>query len=332
VTLTFVIFWATPTQPARFVYPSAQFLTNYQITEGNHLLGVDKPKFDQWLHYISHVPLFQFGDAWEGGYVTGDQKLARRLPIAPFLYSALRVTLSLLIGGAAVVLLLAVPLGAYAGTRIGTVGDRLVSILVLVGICTHPMVIGILVRVLFAGRLHWLPPRGYCTFTHHVPGGCGGPVAWSEHLVLPWFTFAVLFLALYVRMVRASVADTMNEDFVRTARAKGASELRIVTRHVLPNTASTLLTMIGLEIGTALGVCIFVEAAYDLPGLASAAVFFMAGSTGLDLPVILAIVFLLAVVVVVGNLLVDVLYVVVDPRIAFQRTGGEVKATAGGVF
>ena len=332
VTVTFVIFWATPTEPAQFLFPF-QHLTNYEVAHGNHLLGVDKPKVDQWLHYITHVPLFRFGDAWEGRRVTGEQTVVGGLPIALVVFPALRVTLSLLVGGAVVVLLLAVPLGAYAGSRVGTIGDRLVSVLVLVGICTHPMVIGILIRSLFAGRLHWLPPTGYCRFRPPPGGGCGGPAAWAEHLALPWLTFAMLFLALYVRMVRASVADTLNEDFVRTARAKGASEFRVLTRHVLPNTTSTLATMVGLEIGTALGVCIFIETAYQLPGLASQAVQYMAGSRALDLPIILALVFLLAVIVVVGNLIVDVVYVFVDPRIAFARDQGRTtKVAAGGVI
>jgi peptide/nickel transport system permease protein len=329
ITVTFVIFWATPTLPAQFVYPVSH-LSNYQIAHGDHLLGVDAPKFDQWRHYITQVPLFRFGDSWEGGHLSGEQELRQRLPISPIVLPPMRVTLSLLFGGAAVVLLFAVPLGAFAGTRIGSLSDRAVSIVVLVGICTHPMVVGILLRVLFAGQLHWLPPRGYCPLVRsRYGGGCGGVVDWADHLVLPWVTFAMLFLPLYVRMVRSSVADTLNEDFVRTARAKGASELRIVTKHVLPNATSTLVTMIGLEIGTALGVCIFIETAYSLPGLSSTAVRYMSGSDGLDLPLIIAIVFLLTLIVVVGNLLVDSIYVLLDPRVAFRRDKAVTRPASG---
>jgi peptide/nickel transport system permease protein len=334
ITVTFVIFWATPTQPARFVYPTSSHLSNYQITHGDHLLGVDKPKLEQWFHYITHVPLLRFGHGWEGVGVTGEQTLTQGVPIGPLVLPSMRVTLSLLLGGAGAVLLLAIPLGAFAGRRIGSIGDRAVSIIVLVGICTHPMVVGILVRVLFAGQLHWLPPHGYCPLVRPAYGGCGGVVDWADHLALPWLTFALLFLALYVRIVRSTVADTLNEDFVRTARAKGASELRVLTRHVLPNATSTIVTMIGLEIGTALGVCIFIETAYSLPGLSSAAVRAMAGATSaLDLPLILAIIFLLTLIVVIGNLVVDAVYAVIDPRIAFRRdSGGVIKATGGGIL
>jgi peptide/nickel transport system permease protein len=229
------------------------------------------------------------------------------------------------------VLLLAVPLGTYAGSRVGTISDRTVSLVALIGVCSHPMTLSILIRSLFHGRLHWTPPGGYCPITNGLPG-CSGPADWATHLALPWLTFALLFLALYVRMVRVSVAETLPQDFVRTARAKGASSLRVMARHVLPNASLRILTMIGMEIGTALGVCIYIEAAFALPGLASHAVRAMSGSTSLDLPVILAIVFVISTIVVVGNLAVDTLYAVLDPRLAPARRPHTGKSGAGGVI
>ena len=332
ITLAFTVFWATPTQPARFIYLSPA-LSSYQIQHGNHLLGADRPKLEQWAHYVTHLPRGDFGTAWEGARVVGNSKVTE-YPIAPFVDPALRETLSLLLGGAALVLLLAVPLGAFAGSRIGSIGDRTVSLVALIGICTHPMVIGILVRSLFAGRVHWLPPSGYCPLIRSPAGGCGGLVDWASHLALPWLTFALLFLALYVRMVRTSVAETMHEDFVRTARAKGATELRVLGRHVLPNAALRVLTMVGMEIGTAIGVSIYIEATFGLHGLASSAVFAMAGNgAALDLPFILALVFLISAIVVVGNLTVDAFYVFFDPRATLG--GGRAattKVAAGGVI
>jgi peptide/nickel transport system permease protein len=134
-------------------------------------------------------------------------------------------------------------------------------------------------------------------------------------------------------MIRASVAETLHHDYVRTARAKGASELRVVAVHVLPNAGLRVLTMIGMEIGTAIGVCIYIEAAFGLPGLASLAAFEMGGNTpALDLPTILAVVFLISVIVVVGNLIVDLLYALADPRTVVARRGPTAKAAAGGVI
>ena len=332
ITITFVIFWATPTQPARFVYPNVVTLTAWHIQHGDHILGIDRPKSDQYLDYVKHLFRWDFGESWARGFgLPGQPAASHGFPITQQLDAQLRVTLSLLLGGAAVVLLLSVPLGAFAGSRVGTISDRTVSLVALVGVCSHPMVLSILIRSLFHGRLHWTPPGGYCPLSGGQPG-CSGFADWASHLALPWLTFALLFLALYVRMIRVSVAETLPQDFVRTARAKGASNLRVMARHVLPNAGLRILTMIGMEIGTALGVCIYVEAAFSLPGLASRAVFAMSGSTNLDLPVIMALVFVISTIVVAGNLAVDTLYAVLDPRLALggrPRTG---KSAAGGVI
>ena len=332
VTLTFVIFWATPTQPARFVYPNVTTLTAWHIQHGDRILGIDRPKSDQYYDYITHLFRWDFGYTWQRGFVLPGQPPAKQgFPITAQLDAQLRVTLSLLLGGAAVVLLLAVPLGAFAGSRVGTISDRTVSLVALIGVCSHPMVLSILVRSLFHGRLHWTPPGGYCSLSNGQPG-CGGVGDWATHLALPWLTFALLFLALYVRMIRVSVAETLPQDFVRTARAKGASSLRVMTRHVLPNASLRVLTMIGMEIGTALGVCIYVEAAFGLPGLASRAVFAMSVSTNLVLPLIMAIVFVISTIVVVGNFAVDTLYAVLDPRLALGGRPRAGKSAAGGVI
>ena len=139
----------------------------------------------------------------------------------------------------------------------------------------------------FGIDLHWLPVGGYCTFVKHPAAAglgsppdfepCGGPVDWATHLIMPWFTFAFLFLALYTRMIRASVAESLHEDYVRTARAKGARERRVMASHVLPNASLRVLTMVGMDIGTALGVAVFVEFAYGLFGLARLSINAMTG-------------------------------------------------------
>ena len=152
-------------------------------------------------------------------------------------------------------------------------------------------------------------------------------------MILPWLTFALLFLALYTRMVRISVAETLHEDYVRTARAKGLSERRVLRSHVLPPASLRVLTMVGMEIGTAIGVCIYVEAAFRLNGLGRQAVIAMGGaSLGIDLPFTLAIVFLISVIVIVGNLAVDFLYAVLDPRAGRETARGREKTLVGGVF
>jgi peptide/nickel transport system permease protein len=356
ITLAFIIFWLIPSQPQRFIYPNAPYLTNYQVKTANHLLGIDKPKLNQYFHYLGRELRFDFGNAWGGSSIRPNQTLDPGYPIAQTVYPSLRVTLSLILGGAFFVLLLAVPLGTLAGSRVGSIPDRVISLVALIGICMHPMVLGLILRSAFGHHLHWTPQTGYCPLfgsqvSPGATGGSGPPVAgsiaqgtvssvptcggladWASHLALPWFTFALLFLALYIRMVRASVADTLHEDFVRTARAKGASERRVLSRHVLPNASLKLLTMIGMEIGTAIGVCIYIEVAYGLHGLADEAVFALSGQTQLDLPLVLAIVLLITLIVVIGNLIVDVLYAVLDPRAGRGPAQQRTKSLAGGVI
>ena len=319
ITLTFVLFWTIPSTPATFVYPYSQHLTSYQIHRSNQILGLDRPKVVQVASYVWHIARGDFGTAWRGVTVNGDQQVVGTA-VGPPLFAATAVTASIVAGGAVLVLLLALPLGAVAGRLEGSPVDRAISLLTLIGICTHPMIIGLILRTVFGDNLHLLPAGGYCHLWPHagVSSGtdysvtCNGPVPWAEHLILPWVSFAFLFVALYTRMSRASVLETLHEDFVRTARAKGAGETRVLARHVLPNAGLRVLTMIGMEIGTALGICIYIESAFGMPGLGRLAVTVMFSTV--DLPQILAVVTMITVVVVVGNVVVDTLYAIVDPR------------------
>jgi peptide/nickel transport system permease protein len=355
VTLAFFVFWAIPQEPAQFVYPTAQHLTPYMVKHGNHLLGTDRSILTQYGDYLWQLLHGDFGKQWSGAQLVENKSLLR-IPIGPEIGSWLPVTLSIVLGGAVLVVLLSVPLGAIAGRRIGAISDRTISLVALIGICTHPMVIGLILRGIFGEHFHWAPVGGYCTLTGapsgqgpatgpvdpfsgrqgFAGGGCGGIADWTSHLVLPWLTFALLFLALYTRMIRASVAETLPEDYVRTARAKGAGELRVMTRHVLPNATIRVLTMVGMEVGTAIGVCAYIETAYGMNGLGREAIFAMIGGGngggGLDLPVILAIVTVITLIVVIGNLVVDALYAVVDPRVRFGTQETRTKSLAGGVI
>jgi len=330
ITLTFILFWAIPSDPANFVYPTAQHLSDEQIHHANHLLGVDRPLIEQYGDYLWHLLRFDFGSQWSGAQLI-EPKLTE-VPIGPQLATAVPQTLSIILGGAVFVVLLAVPLGAISGRRIGSASDRTIALLALIGICTHPMVVGLTLSTAFGGQLHWFPQGGYCPLIANSTSTCSGPVDWASHLILPWITFALLFLALYTRMIRATVADTLHADFIRTARAKGVGETRVMTRHVLPNAGMRILTMVGMEIGTAIGVCVFIEAAYGFEGLARMSVVAFFGTAALDLPLILAVVTVITAIVVVGNLLVDLLYAVIDPRAGQALREKETKSLAGGVI
>jgi ABC-type dipeptide/oligopeptide/nickel transport system permease component len=144
------------------------------------------------------------------------------------------------------------------------------------------------------------------------PGQAGGPVQWAYHLILPWMTFMILFAALYVRMIRANVIETLNEDYVRTARGNGASEWTVMRRHVLRNVMLPVVTILGMDIGLALGGAIFTETVYSLPGLGRTSVQALANH---DVPTVLGVIVFATIVIITFNLVVDILYAWIDPRI-----------------
>ncbi len=135
---------------------------------------------------------------------------------------------------------------------------------------------------------------------------------WAYHLFLPWCTFAILFAALYVRMIRANVMEALNEDYVRTARAKGAPEWLVMRSHVLRNALLPIVTMLGMDIGLALGGAIFTESVYGLPGLGKTVI---QAIDGFDLPTVQGVVVFATLCIITFNLIVDLLYAVIDPRI-----------------
>ena len=177
------------------------------------------------------------------------------------------VTASLVFGGAVFWLALSIPVGILSALRPRSILDRVTMTFVLIGISAHPVWIGLLLSYFVGYKLHITPIAGYCNFFTGTAGAqCDGPVQWAYHLILPWLTFMVLFAALYVRLIRANVMETMSEDYVRTARAKGASERRVMVQHVLRNSLLPVVTILGMDLGLALGGALFTEDIFDLPG------------------------------------------------------------------
>jgi peptide/nickel transport system permease protein len=184
-------------------------------------------------------------------------------------------------------------------------------VFVLIGISAHPVWIGLIFAYFFGFKAGLFPITGYACFFD-----CGqpqqGPVQWAYHLVLPWATFAILFAALYVRMIRANVMEALGEDYVRTARAKGAPEWLVMRSHVLRNALLPVVTMLGMDIGIALGGAIFTESVYGLPGLGKTAI---NAIDSFDLPTTQGVVVFATLCIILFNLIVDLLYAVIDPRI-----------------
>jgi peptide/nickel transport system permease protein len=203
------------------------------------------------------------------------------------------------------------PVGILSALRPRSLLDRIAMVFVLIGISASPVWTGLIFAYLFGFKLGWFPITGYSCFfdCHQVQQG---PMQWAYHMVLPWTTFAILFAALYTRMIRANVMDTMNEDYIRTARAKGAPEHRVLRSHILRNALLPIVTMLGMDIGLALGGAIFTETVYALPGLGKTAI---QSVFNFDLPTTQGVVVFGTICIIVFNLIVDLLYAVIDPRI-----------------
>ena len=232
-------------------------------------------------------------------------------PVNTLIASAAPVTASLVFGGVIIWMLLALPIGILSALRPRSLLDRASMTFVLIGISAHPVWIGLIFAYTFGFKLHWFPIQGYCDVINPSTD-CGGPVQWAYHMFLPWITYAILFAALYVRMIRANVIEAMNEDYVRTARAKGAPEWRVLRSHVLRNALLPVVTMLGMDIGLGLGGAIFTETIYGLPGLGKLAI----RSIGIsDLPIVMGVVVFATFVIILFNLLIDLLYAWIDPRI-----------------
>ena len=223
------------------------------------------------------------------------------------------VTASLVFGGAIFWLSLSIPIGILSALRPRSLMDRASMIFVLVGISAHPVWIGLILSYLVGYKLGITPIAGYCNFfTGNISAECSGPVQWAYHLILPWITFMVLFAALYVRLIRANVMETMSEDYVRTARAKGAGERRVMIHHVLRNSMLPVVTILGMDIGLALGGALFTESIFNLPGLGAQ---ILRSYTVFDLPVIAGVICFATMAVIVFNFIVDLTYGFLDPRI-----------------
>lgn len=261
----------------------------------------------------SSVPLEYAQVVWTVvRYGSLGQSFVSRREVTDVLADAIPITASLLLGGVAMFLLLAIPIGVFSALRQRSVFDRASMVLILIGVSAHPAWIGLILSYVVGFRLGLTPIGGYCDLVDPSTG-CGGATDWAYHLILPWLTFAILFAALYARMIRASVLETLDEDYVRTARAKGAPRSVVLRSHVFRNAMLPVVTMLGLDIGLAFGGSIFVETVYGLPGV---------GRIGLqaiarrDLPVVMGVVLLVTTAIVVVNMLVDLLYGWLDPRTA----------------
>ena len=297
--VTYIIFFIIPANPAKLA--CGQRATPICIQHAKHTLGLDRPIYAQYGRFM-----------WKLVYHHDlGKSFVTRQSVNKTVIAAAPVTASLVFGGALLWLTISIPIGILSALRPRSLLDRTTMVFVLIGVSAHPVWIGLIFSYVIGFKLGWTPITGYCDFFNPATD-CGGPVQWAYHLILPWMTFAILFTALYVRLIRATVMEVSTEDYVRTARAKGASESRVVVSHVLRNALLPVVTILGLDIGVALGGAIFTETVYSLPGLGATA---LSSIQTFDLPTVQGIVVFATISIIVFNLVVDLLYAVVDPRI-----------------
>ncbi len=265
-----------------------------KVTALRHALGLDRPVLVQYASWLSRAVRGDFGNAFLSGRRISDD-LAARIPRS----LELGVTALLL------AMLLGIPLGAASAQRPGSTLDLVAGGVAVLGLTLPSFVIGLLLVLLLGLELHWFPATGYVDFGTDAVGHL-------RHLVLPAVTLAMTILPVIARMTRASMLETIPQDFVRTARAKGLAERTVVVRHVLRNSLIPVVTVIGLQAGTLLGRIVLVEYIFNWPGLSS---LLLHGVFQRDYPLVQAVVLVIALAFVLINLLVDLAYGMIDPRI-----------------
>jgi peptide/nickel transport system permease protein len=314
--ITFAIFFLLPRLAGQTSYQlAAQYVgktpTPDEIRAVEIKLGLNDPLWLQYgryikgivagIHYnngpdVSYCPFPCFGYSFRN-----DQ------PVWPQLLSAAPVTLSLAIGASILWLVGGVSIGVLSALRRGSIFDRFSMGIALAGVSLPIFFTGLIALELFSYKWPIFPNVHYVSFTSN-------PALWARNLVLPWVTLAFLYAALYARLTRAGMLETMGEDYIRTARAKGLPERVVIVKHGLRAALTPIVTIFGLDLGLLLGGAILTETTFSFPGLGQ---FTILAIQNQDLPEIMGVVMIASFFIVIANMVVDILYAVLDPRVRF---------------
>ena len=299
--LTFIIFYTLPSaDPAQLRagrQPNPELVQ--QIRDN---LGLSDPWYQQYFHYMEDLVLhFDLGYSYQNTYPVKDQ-----------IFDRLPASISLAIGAAVIWLLLGISIGVISAVRSRSALDRLTMGLALIAISAPVYWLGLVSLYLFSDDIGLLPlfmgAGSYVPFSED-------PAIWFQSLLLPWTVLAAGFAALYARLLRANLIEVMSEDYIRTARAKGLSERRVVLRHGVRSAITPIVTALGLDLGILLGGTILVETVFNVPGVGRYAYDAIQNA---DLPVIQGTVLLGAFFIVMANLVVDIVYAFLDPRVRYS--------------
>lgn len=300
--ITFVIFFVMPPgDPATRL--AGKQPTPALVAEVKEQLGLDKPVYHQYGLFVKR--LF-FGDeyGWPGlgrSYDSGVAVKDELLKRAP-------VSFQLAIGAAVIWLITGVAIGIISALRRRTAVDRLAMGFALFGVSAPVFWLGLMGLFIFWQKLGWLPGTGYVDFSEN-------PGQWFQHMLLPWIVLSLLFAAYYARMVRGNLLETLGEDYIRTARAKGLSETKVIGKHGLRASLTPVVTLFGIDFALLLGGAVITETVFNLPGVGA---WIYDSTTRADLPPVLGTTVMLAFLVAFMSLIVDIIYAWLDPRVRYS--------------
>jgi len=312
--VTFAIFFLLPKLGGQTTYGLAtQYVgrnpTRSAVLQIEQQLGLNNPIYVQYWHYLSAIVAGEHYNAGAQsvycpppclGYSFKSQQ-----PVWPQMVSDIPVTASLALGAAVLWLTAGITIGVISALRRGTIVDRLSMGAALAGVSLPIFFTGLVSLELFSYKWPIFPNVQYVAIT-------ANPLLWAKNLVLPWICLAFLYAALYARLTRAGMLETMSEDYIRTARAKGLPERTVIIKHGLRAALTPILTIFGLDLGLLLGGAIITEVTFSLHGLG---LFTIEAIQNQDFPEIMGVVMLAAFFIVIANMIVDILYSVVDPRV-----------------
>jgi peptide/nickel transport system permease protein len=295
--VVFVMFFVAPHDVARLL--AGRQANQAEIEAIRRSLGLNRPIQDQYFSWVWKLLHGDLGYSYHGS-----------VPVRDLLASRLPVTASLAFGAAIIWLVIGVGAGVLAAVRPRAVVDRVVTFFALFFYSMPTFLLGLLLLYflffkLYTAGLPLFPGGGYVNLTDD-------PIGWADHLILPWFTLALVTAAVYSRLTRGTMLDALGEDYIRTARSKGISEGRVIFRHALRSALTPVVTQFGIDLGSLLGGAIITENVFGLPGLGALAVQSIFDQ---NLPVIIGIVVVASVFIVVANIGVDFLYGFLDPRV-----------------
>ena len=290
----FLMLRLTPSDPAAII--AGDNANTEQVAEIRRRLGLDQPILTQFVIWMGKTLQGDFGESF-----------FFKKQVAELIVDRLEPTLSLAFFTLLLAIAIAIPLGVVAAYRHGGWLDRAVMGFSVLGFSVPVFVIGYALIYIFAIELNWLPVQGY----QRLAQGLGG---WFQRLILPSITLSVIYVALIARITRTSVLEVMNEDYIRTARAKGQTESKVLIRHALANAAVPIVTVIGLGVALLIGGVVVTESVYTIPGLGRLTVDAVLAR---DYPTIQAVILLFSLAYVLINLAVDLAYTFLDPRIRY---------------